>query len=120
MNTTKHTTFAEFFPFYLGEHQHPVCRTLHFIGTSLGLGCLIQALLAASGVWLLAGLVVGYAFAWVGHFVFEKNKPASFKQPLYSFMGDWVMWWQLLTGQLSFKPQDKPQAITQDKPQDTQ
>jgi hypothetical protein len=100
----KYATFAEFFPFYLGEHQNPVCRTLHFIGTSLGLGCFIQAALSQSASWLLAGLLVGYACAWLGHFVFEKNKPASFQQPVYSFMADWLMWWQLLTGKLPFKP----------------
>jgi hypothetical protein len=100
----KFTTFAEFYPFYLGEHQHPVCRTLHFIGTSLGLACFL--IFARTGRWQLvvAGLLIGYAFAWLGHFGFEKNKPASFKQPLYSFMGDWKMWWQLLTRQIPFKP----------------
>src|SRR5438445_8609095 len=54
--------------------------------------------------WLPAALVCGYGFAWIGHFVFEKNQPASFKQPLYSFMGDWVMYWQLLTGKIPFQP----------------
>lgn len=108
MNSSqKFTTFAEFFPFYLGEHQNRVCRTLHFVGTSLALGCLIQLALTRNPAWLIAGLLMGYAFAWVGHFVFEKNKPASFKQPLYSFMGDWVMWWGLLTGKLPFNPQEK-------------
>jgi hypothetical protein len=102
-NPKKYSSFAEFFPFYLGEHQNQVCRTLHFVGTSLGLGCFIQFALTRNLMWLLAGFLVGYAFAWVGHFVFEKNKPASFKQPLYSFMGDWVMWWSLLTGKLAFK-----------------
>lgn len=100
----KHESFASFYPFYLGEHQNAVCRKLHFVGTSLGLGCLIQGALSRNLMWLIAGLLVGYAFAWVGHFFFEKNKPASFKQPFYSFMGDWVMWWQLLTRQLPFNP----------------
>ncbi len=98
------TTFRDFYPFYLGEHQHPTCRLLHFIGTSLGLVFLVAAV-ATRNPWLvLAGLIQGYAWAWVGHFVFEKNKPASFKQPLYSFMGDWVMWFQLLTGRIPFNP----------------
>lgn len=99
-----HTTFASFYPFYLGEHVNPVCRTLHFVGTSLSLGCLLQLVLTGSFAWLLAGLFIGYFCAWVGHFVFEKNKPASFKQPFYSFMGDWVMWFQLLTRQIPFNP----------------
>ena len=101
------TRFSEFYSFYLGEHQNPVCRTLHFIGTSIGLAVLIYAV--ARGVWWLipVAIVQGYAWAWVGHFGFEKNKPASFKQPLYSFMGDWVMWFQLLTGRIAFTPDQR-------------
>jgi hypothetical protein len=99
----KFKSFAEFYPFYLGEHRNRTCRTLHFIGTSIGALLLVTAALTAQP-WLIAiGLVQGYAWAWVGHFGFEKNKPASFKQPLYSFMGDWVMWWQMLTGRLGWQ-----------------
>ena len=96
------TTFAEFYPFYLGEHRDPICRVLHFLGTSLALAILFFAV--SWGVWWLIGVAIvqGYAWAWVGHYGFEKNKPASFKQPLYSFIGDWVMWFQLLTGKLKF------------------
>ena len=99
-----HATFASFYPFYLGEHRNPICRTLHFVGTSLSLGCLLQLAITGAVAWLFAGLFIGYFCAWVGHFVFEKNKPASFKQPIYSFMGDWVMWFQLLTRQIPFNP----------------
>ncbi len=98
------TRFADFYPFYLGEHRHPACRTLHFIGTSIGAALLVTALVTGNGWLVPLGIVQGYAWAWVGHFGFEKNKPASFKQPLYSFMGDWVMWAQLLTGRIPFKP----------------
>lgn len=98
----RHTSFAEFYPFYLGEHSNRTCRRLHFIGTSLGLLCFIQAALQGRPGLILLGLLLGYGFAWVGHFGFEKNKPASFKQPLYSFMGDWKMWWQMLTRQIPF------------------
>ena len=98
----KFSSFAEFFPFYLGEHRNATCRVLHFIGTSVGLALLITAIVSAR-YWLIpVAIVQGYAWAWVGHFGFEKNKPASFRQPLYSFMGDWVMWWQLLTGKIKF------------------
>jgi hypothetical protein len=97
---TRHTSFADFYPFYLGEHSNRTCRRLHFVGTSLGLACFITALVTARPALVLLGLLCGYAFAWVGHFGFEKNKPASFKQPLYSFMGDWCMWWQMLTGRI--------------------
>ncbi len=94
-------TFAEFYPFYLGEHQNTSCRRLHFLGSSLSLGCLLMVLLSGNAWWLLVGLVCGYGFAWIGHFGFEKNKPASFKRPLYSFMGDWVMYKDILTGRIS-------------------
>jgi hypothetical protein len=98
----KFASFREFYPFYLGEHRNATCRTLHFMGTSIALALLIAAI--ATRVWWLIpiAIVQGYAWAWVGHFGFEKNKPASFKQPLYSFIGDWVMWFQLLTGKLKF------------------
>ena len=98
----KFTTFADFYPFYLGEHRNPVCRVLHFIGTSVGLSLLITAFITKLWWLIPVGIVQGYAWAWVGHFGFEKNKPASFKQPLYSFMGDWVMWFQLLTAKIKF------------------
>jgi hypothetical protein len=98
----KFASFAEFYPYYLGEHQNTVCRWLHFCGISIALALLIIAI-ATSTWWLIAvAFVQGYAWAWVGHFGFEKNKPASFKQPIYSFIGDWVMWFQLLTGKLKF------------------
>jgi hypothetical protein len=98
----KYQTFAEFYPFYLGQHANRICRELHFIGSTLALACLATLLLTGNLWWLPAGLVCGYGFAWVGHFGFEKNRPATFRQPLYSLMGDWVMYWQMLTGQVSF------------------
>lgn len=102
ITATRFQSFAEFYPFYLGEHANRTCRRLHFVGTSLGLICFVMAALEARPALILLGLLLGYGFAWVGHFVFEKNKPASFKQPVYSFMGDWKMWWQILTRQIPF------------------
>ena len=93
-------SFAKFYPFYLSEHANITCRRLHFVGSLCVLAILLAALTMGRPMWLLAMPVAGYGFAWVGHFVFEKNKPASFKHPLYSFMGDWVMFFQLLTGKL--------------------
>ncbi len=98
----KFTSFADFFPFYLGEHRNSTCRILHFIGTSIALSLTIYAIATGFYALIVLAVVQGYAWAWVGHFGFEKNKPASFKQPLYSFIGDWVMWWQLLTGKIKF------------------
>ena len=95
-------SFAEFYPFYLGEHSNRTCRRLHFVGSTLSLVCLGMLVATANGWWLLAGLLCGYGFAWLGHFGFEKNKPASFRRPLYSFMGDWVMYKDLWTGKIPF------------------
>lgn len=94
-------TFAEFYPFYLGEHSDHNCRRMHFLGSSLGLLCLAMLLWTGKPQYLLYGLLSGYACAWIGHFVFEKNKPASFKRPLYSFMGDWVMYKDMWLGKVS-------------------
>lgn len=95
-------SFAQFYPFYLHEHANRTCRRLHFTGSTLGLVCLALALLTGHAWWVLVGLVTGYALAWIGHFGFEKNKPASFKRPLYSFMGDWVMYKDMWTGRIPF------------------
>ena len=95
-------SFAEFYPFYLGEHRNRTCRRLHFLGSSLALLCLGTLLVTGQPLWLLAGLLCGYGFAWIGHFVFEKNRPASFRRPLWSFMGDWRMYWEIWTGRIPF------------------
>ena len=96
------TTFAEFYPFYLGEHGNRTCRRLHFVGSTLALACLAMLVATGKPQYLLYGLLAGYGCAWIGHFVFEKNKPASFKRPLYSFMGDWVMYKDMWTGKIPF------------------
>jgi hypothetical protein len=90
-------TFADFYPFYLSEHANRVSCRLHFMGTSIALALLVAALLTQVW-WLIAvALVQAYGFAWVGHFFFEHNRPATFKYPGYSFVGDWRMWWDVLT-----------------------
>ena len=93
-------SFAEFYPFYLAEHSNRTCRRLHFIGSTLSLACLGVLIATANFYWLLAALLCGYGFAWLGHFMFEKNKPASFTRPLYSFRGDWVMYRDIWTGKI--------------------
>jgi len=95
-------SFAEFYPCYLGEHQNRVSRRLHFTGTLLVIFLLIYILL--TGIYILIPVVplVGYGFAWVGHYFFEKNKPATFRWPLYSLMGDFVMFRDMLTGKIRF------------------
>ena len=98
----KFASMAEFYPFYLSEHSNRISRRLHFVGTSLGLFWLAAAIVTLNPWFLLAGLVSGYAFAWVGHFYFEKNRPATFSYPFYSFAGDWVMWSEILRGKIKF------------------
>lgn len=95
-------TFAEFYPFYLSEHSNRTCRRLHFVGSTLALVCLAMLIVSGKPQYFLYGLLCGYGCAWVGHFVFEKNKPASFKRPLYSFMGDWVMYADIWRGRIPF------------------
>ena len=95
-------TFGEFYPFYLTEHTHPISRRLHVVGTSLALALLIAALLTQ--VWWLSFIapVAGYGFAWVGHYFFEHNKPATFKYPGYSLLGDLRLWWDTVRGHARF------------------
>lgn len=96
-------SFAEFYPYYLAEHQNPQCRLLHFIGSWLVLAVIGAAVVTQMWVLLWLMPVIGYGFAWVGHFFYEHNKPATFKHPFYSFMGDWVMFKDILTGKISIK-----------------
>jgi hypothetical protein len=100
--STRYQSFREFYPFYLSEHSNPACRRLHFAGTTLVIACLVAALVMRNAWWLAAALVAGYGFAWVGHYFFEHNRPATFTYPLYSFMGDWVMYKDLLTRRIRF------------------
>jgi hypothetical protein len=95
-------SFREFYPFYLGEHTNRICRRLHFVGSALMLIVLVAAFATAQWVWLWLLPVIGYGFAWVGHFFFEHNRPATFTHPFYSFVGDWVMFAQMLRGRIRF------------------
>ncbi len=96
----RYATFAEFWPFYLREHSRAKTRALHYAGTSLVVGLALAALVTGRWLWLLALPVAGYAFAWVAHFVVEKNRPATFTYPLWSLAADFKMWWLWLTGRL--------------------
>jgi hypothetical protein len=100
--TTDFASFKEFYPFYLSEHQNPTCRRLHVTGTALLLLIFLMAIVTARWrlLWLLP--VVGYGFAWIGHFVFEHNRPATFKHPLYSLLGDFAMFRDVLLGRIGF------------------
>lgn len=106
MSQQKFTSFTEFYPYYLSEHSRLTCRVLHYIGSSMVLAMLAYILFSQSWIWLLSLPFLGYGPAWIGHFVFEKNKPATFQYPLYSFCGDWVMLKDAITGRLSQKLED--------------
>ncbi|MES2263891.1 MAG: DUF962 domain-containing protein [Pseudomonadota bacterium] len=97
---TRYRSFKAFYPFYLSQHANPVCRRLHFVGSTLVLALLLISISLENYalLWLLP--LAGYGFAWVGHFFFEHNRPATFSYPLYSLLGDWVMYRDMLTGRL--------------------
>ena len=99
--TPRYRTFGAFYPFYLTEHVNPVSRRLHVVGTGLVIACLLAAV-AVNWRFVILAPIVGYGFAWAGHLFFEKNRPATFKHPLYSFAGDWVMYKDILVGKIPF------------------
>lgn len=98
----RYTSLKEFYPFYLTEHRNTTSRVLHFIGTSLIAVWIVLAIVQRNAWWLLLIPVGGYGFAWVGHFFFEKNRPATFQYPGYSLASDFILWWELLTGKQRF------------------
>lgn len=102
MTDKRFQRFSEFYPYYLSEHQNQTCRRLHFVGSCLVLAILLYALVTASWglLWLMP--LAGYGFAWLGHFFFEKNKPATFTYPFYSLLGDWVMFKDILLGKIKW------------------
>ena len=107
--TKEYTNFKTFYPFYLSQHSNPIARKLHYIGTSLVIVLLASVLMSGQLKGLLLLPVLGYAFAWVGHFFFEKNKPATFTYPLYSLLADFVMLYEALSGKLDHSNFIKPQ-----------
>ena len=100
MSNTKFTSFKDFYPYYLSEHKLRINKILHAIGSLSGLGFLIYTIYTEQYKFILISFIFGYTFAWIGHFIFEKNKPATFKYPLYSFMGDWVMLKDIILGKI--------------------
>ena len=100
MSQDRYNSFTEFWPYYLAEHSKPGTRLLHLVGTTIALGC--AAYFIVVGKWWLfpLALIPGYGAAWIGHFFLEKNKPATFQYPLWSFMGDYKMIFMMLTGRM--------------------
>ena len=93
-------TYAEFWPYYLGEHRDPTCRALHYVGTSMAIGAAATAVVQGNPWFVLLGLVLGYGPAWVGHFFVEHNRPATFKYPLWSLASDFKMLFYFATGRI--------------------
>ena len=92
----RYKTLKEFYPFYLSQHEDPTCRRLHFVGTTCVIGITAAAAMTKNAKLLWALPAVGYGFAWVGHFFFEHNKPATFTYPFYSFVCDFKMYKDIL------------------------
>ena len=105
MSHQDYNSFAEFWPHYVSEHSRPGTRLLHLIGTTVAIALVVY--LIAIGKWWLfpLALIPGYGAAWIGHFFVEKNKPATFQHPLWSFMGDYKMIWMMLTGRIDAEVQ---------------
>lgn len=93
-------TYSEFWDFYVREHSKPLTRILHFVGTSIGLALLVWSIVTGGWYFFPIFFVVGYAFAWFAHFVVEKNRPATFKYPFWSFISDFKMIWYMVTGRM--------------------
>jgi hypothetical protein len=98
----EYKTFNEFYPYYLSQHCNTYYKTLHFIGTSLVIALTISSIVMFDLRLLLYVPLAGYIFAWVGHYFFEKNKPATFKYPLFSLLSDFRMYYELLTLKIPF------------------
>ena len=94
----RYKTFKDFYPYYIEEHSKPKTKLLHFIGTSISLFFLVQLVRTFDPIYLIYALFSGYGFAWIAHFFIEKNKPATFTYPFYSFIGDHKMFLEILMG----------------------
>jgi hypothetical protein len=93
-------TFEAFWPYYLREHSKSSVRWLHWVGTNLAVATLVTGIVTLQPWYLLLALLPGYGFAWVSHFFIEKNRPATFKYPAWSLLGDFKMWALMWTGKL--------------------
>ena len=100
MKTSKFNSFSEFYPFYLSEHKKKLTKIYHVIGSILVISIILLSIFSRNYNYLYLTPLAGYGFAWFSHFFIEKNKPATFKYPLYSFIGDWIMFKDILTGRI--------------------
>ncbi len=110
MSPSRIRPFGRFYQHYLGEHRDPRCRLLHYLGSWLVIAIVLAAAGSRRPLLLLAAPVAGYGCAWFGHFVFERNSPATFRQPWFSLAGDWVLWWQITIGRAAIGRRSPPAA----------
>lgn len=97
---TQKAAFRDFWTYYLQEHAQPGTRAMHYAGTSIVV-LLLGSLPFAGQWWMGAALpLAGYGFAWAGHSLIERNRPATFRYPLWSLRADFVMWFRFLTGRM--------------------
>lgn len=101
-------SFQEFYPFYLKQHRNKICRILHFIGTTIVFALTLTAIYHKTPRLLVLVPIAGYGFAWIGHFFFEKNKPATFQYPLWSLKSDFKMYFDILSGKITFDATKDP------------
>lgn len=101
MDDARYRTFEEFWPYYVSEHRHPVCRALHYVGTTAALAWVVLAIVRGQPALLGGAVVSGYFFAWIGHFFVEKNRPATFTYPLWSLRADFHMYGLALRGKMA-------------------
>jgi hypothetical protein len=98
MEPPRFASFREFYPYYLQQHTDRTSRRLHIVGTLLALAAAIAAIASGRWGWLLAVPLAGYLPAWLGHWLFEGNSPATFRHPLYSLRGDFTLLLEVLSG----------------------
>lgn len=94
----QYSNFSEFYPDYLLEHRKPGTKLFHFVGTFCFLASAGLSLILGSGLFVFLGIIVAYSFAWLSHFFLEQNRPATFRHPIYSLMGDFRMFYEILLG----------------------
>jgi hypothetical protein len=107
MSNRRFTSFKDFWPFYVAEHSKPGTRWFHLIGTVIGTGVMLYFIVSGRWWFIPLGLIPGYGAAWFAHFVIEKNRPATFQYPLWSFMGDYKMIAMMLTGRIAKEVQKR-------------
>ncbi len=98
----RYASFEDFYPYYIHEHANPTCRRIHVVGTGLATVTFLLGLFTLNLWMMLAAVGIGYGFAWIGHFFFEKNRPATFHYPLWSLRGDFQLFWETVSGERRF------------------